>query len=347
MIRLLVQRKRGVRSNKLVAIALILAAAGFTPDPWAGSDERSAEEPNVDLSDRVARLEARLNEERREEAIDRGAVIHARVCAACHGRLGEGDGPGAAELHPWPRDFKTGKYRTRSTLSGEMPRQADIETVVRRGMPGTSMPQFEGLLSENQIADVVTFILTLGPPRPSGIEPAALTIPEIPAPDATSLSDGRAVYLVLGCWKCHGLDGSGRGPSARGLESDEGQPIRPRDFRYDPFKGGRSPETVVRAALSGLIGTPMPSHAEILVIPREAIDFYAESIPVQARSDLDDFRRNAPLAADVLELEDDAWQELRDENLVSLAHYVLSLSRREGFAFRLFRQEPELEGRRP
>jgi cytochrome c oxidase cbb3-type subunit 2 len=313
----------------------------------AGSEGTSPEESNVDLSDRVSRLEDRLAEQGREDTIRRGQVIYSRVCAACHGRDGAGDGPGARELDPWPRDFKTGKYRVRSTLSGEPPRRADIEGVVRSGMPGTVMPAFGSVLSDDEIADVVTFILSVGPPVLTDREPEALRIPEFSAPDATSLSDGRAMFLILGCWKCHGLNGAGHGPSAKDLKSDEGQRARPRDLRYDPFKGGRSPETIARAALSGLIGTPMPSHAEIMVPPREAIDLYAESIPAKARPELDDFRRRAPSAAEVVSLEEDAWQELRDENLVSLVHYVLSLSRRESLAFRLFRQQPELEGRKP
>jgi mono/diheme cytochrome c family protein len=336
-----------VRSGKLVATVLLLMATGSTPASPAEQAEASPEDSSATLSERVSRLEAQLAEARREEANVRGQVIYSRICAACHGRDGKGDGPGAAELDPWPRDFTAGKYRIRSTLSGEAPQRADIEGAVRRGMPGTAMPAFGGALSEDEIADVVAFILTLGPRSLAGRDPEALSIPEFPARDEARLADGRAVYLILGCWKCHGLNGSGRGPSAKGLKTDEGQPIRPRDFRYEPFKGGRSPETVARAALSGLIGTPMPSHAEIMVIPREAIDAFAESIPVAARGDLDDFRRTAPSSAHLVSLDDDAWQQLRDENLVSLAHYVLSLSRRDRLGYRVFRQKPELEERKP
>lgn len=336
-----------MRSGKLVAAALIVTATGFTPAVSVGPDEASPEDASATLADRVSRLEAQLAEAQRGQEEARGQVIYSRICAACHGRDGRGDGPGAAELYPWPRDFTTGKYRIRSTLSGDAPQRSDIEGAVRRGMPGSAMPAFGGVLSDDEIADVVTFILTLGPRSLRGREPTALSIPEFPAPDAARLAEGRAVYLILGCWKCHGLNGSGRGPSAKGLKTDEGQPIRPRDFRYEPFKAGRSPETVARAALSGLIGTPMPSHAEIMVIPREAIDAFAEAIPVEARGDLDDFRRNAPSADHLVSLDDDAWQQLRDENLVSLAQYVLSLSRRDHFGNRLFRQEPEFEGRKP
>jgi cytochrome c oxidase cbb3-type subunit 2 len=326
---------------------LILTATGFTPVWTAGPEEASQEDSSATLSDRVSSLEAQLAEAQRAKSEARGQVIYSRICAACHGRDGKGDGPGAKELYPWPRDFTAGKYRIRSTLSGEAPQRADIEGAVRRGMPGTAMPAFGGLLSDDEIADVVTFILALGPRSLVGREPAALSIPDFPDPDAATLADGRAVYLILGCWKCHGLNGSGRGPSAKGLKNDEGQPLAPRDFRYEPFKAGRSPETVARAALSGLIGTPMPSHAEIMVIPREAIDAFAEAIPVEAHGDLEEFRRTAPSAEQLVDLDDDAWQELRDQNLISLAHYVLSLSRRDHLGNRLFRQEPELEGRKP
>lgn len=331
----------------LVATVLILAAAGLMPVPAAGSEDAPQAEPRDDLTARVSRLENQLATQQQEGAIERGRTTYFRVCSACHGREGGGDGPGAAELDPWPRDFKAGKYRIRSTLSGEAPRRTDIEGVVRLGLPGTAMPAFGAALSDDPIADVVNFILTLGPRSLTAREPRALSIPTFPAPDANSVAEGRAVYLILGCWKCHGLNGSGHGPSAKGLKSDEGQPIRPRDLRYEPFKGGRSPQTVARAALSGLIGTPMPSHAEIMVIPREAIDAFAESIPVKARPDLEGFRRSAPSSAELLSLEDDAWQELRDENLVSLVHYVLSLDRRKRFVYQVFRQQPELEGRRP
>jgi hypothetical protein len=38
--------------------------------------------------------------------------------------------------------------------------------------------------------------------------------------------------------------------------------------------------------------------------------------------------------------------DLRDRRLVALAYYVLSFDRREGFWYRLFRQQPEQEARK-
>lgn len=318
-----------MRSGSVVAIVLILTVAS----------PRAAAPP----ADPVPSS----GTERRAEAIGRGSATYARFCSACHGPEGRGDGPGAGQLDPRPRDFTEGRFRFRSTLSGQPPRSADLESVVRRGRAGTAMPSFGGLLSEGEIADVVRFVRSLDSRGLRDAEPEALPLPEFPPPTAADLAQGRALYLAIGCWKCHGIDGSGRGPSARTLATDEGHPIRPRDFRYEPFRGGRSPQTVARAAASGLIGTPMPSHAEILVVPREAIDAVAESVPAEVRADLEPIRAHAPSAAEVVAMDDAAWNEARDRNLVHLVQYVLSLDRSERPASRLFRREPEREGREP
>jgi mono/diheme cytochrome c family protein len=281
------------------------------------------------------------------DAMVRGARIHARFCAACHGVEGRGDGPGARELSPRPRDFAAGKFRYRSTESGSPPRRSDIEHVVQAGRAGTAMPAFGGLLSQGEIADVVVFILSLRTRVPGDREPEAFSLPPFPAANAEQLADGRALYLIVGCWKCHGTDGSGRGPSAPALRNDEGRPIRPRDFRYDPFRGGHNFDTVAFAVLSGLIGTPMPSFAETLVVPRESVDAVLVSLPSAVRPEVDEFRRAAPSSTEIAALDDTGWLRIRDRNLVALAQYVLSLSRRNHFFYQLFGEEPELEARTP
>lgn len=312
-----------MRSGTIAAVTLLLATAGSMAAASAPSETEI------------------------QDSILRGSRIHAQLCAACHGSEGRGDGPGAVELDPWPRDFQAGKLRYRSTESGQPPLRSDVEATVRRGRAGTAMPAWGGLLSPAEISDVVSFLLSLRPRRLPEREPEAMAIPAFPPRTADHLADGRALYLTLGCWKCHGTDGSGRGPSAAKLKNDEGQKIRPRDFRYEPFRGGRSPETVARAAQSGLIGTPMPSHAEILVVPREAVDAVVDSLPPEVRPQVEEFRRRAPSAEEVAGCDDVAWRRIRDRNVVSLVHYVLSLDRRDHLSYRIFRQEPETEGRVP
>ena len=91
----------------------------------------------------------------------------------------------------------------------------------------------------------------------------------------------------------------------------------------------------------------MPSHAEVLVVPRESVDAVLLSLPPEVRPEVEELRRAAPSSAAVSALDDADWLRIRDRNLVSLAHYVLSLSRRNRFFYRLFREDPELEGRNP
>jgi hypothetical protein len=209
------------------------------------------------------------------------------------------------------------------------------------------MPAFGGLLSESQIADVVGFILSLRSGGPSPQDPEAFVLPPFPEPTAAQLADGRALYLVVGCWKCHGTDGSGRGPSAHGLKNFEGRPISPRDFRYDAFRGGHNFENVAFAVLSGLSGTPMPSHAEVLVVPRESVDAVLESLPPEVRPEVEAFRLAAPSREEIAAMDDAEWLRIRNRNLVALAQYVLSLSRRDHFFYQLFGENPELEARKP
>ena len=46
-------------------------------------------------------------------------------------------------------------------------------------------------------------------------------------------------------------------------------------------------------------------------------------------------------------MDDAEWLRIRDRNLVALARYVLSLSRRDRFFYQLFGENPELEARKP
>ncbi len=44
-----------------------------------------------------------------------GGGLYARHCATCHGTVGNGRGLTAALLEPYPRDYRTGKYKFKST----------------------------------------------------------------------------------------------------------------------------------------------------------------------------------------------------------------------------------------
>jgi cytochrome c oxidase cbb3-type subunit 2 len=258
-----------------------------------------------------------------------------RACAACHGTSAKGNGPGAADLSPHPRDLTSGAFRFRTTPSGALPRPEDLERTIRRGLPGSAMPAFDGLLSDAEIAELVAFIVSLGEPPPAAIE-----IPAIPPATPDAIRDGHALYTLLECWRCHGERGDGHGPSAKGLVDDGGRPMHATDFRHDPLKGGRAPSDVARTILTGLNGSPMPSYGDALMFAR---DDYPD--PSALDKDAAAYVSAAPTKDALDALTPEARASLRDARLGSLVHYVLSLDKRSGFWSIVFRQKPESEPR--
>src|SRR5882724_4945202 len=79
-------------------------------------------------------------------------------------------------------------------------------------------------------------------------------------------------FTKLECWKCHGPEGRGDGPSAATLTDSNDQPIRPYNFAAGSrFKCGTTNEDLYKIFLTGVDGTPMPSFGDV-VKPEEAWD---------------------------------------------------------------------------
>jgi mono/diheme cytochrome c family protein len=72
-------------------------------------------------------------------------------CASCHGANGDGRGIAAGRLAPAPRDFRNPAWMAGQTDE----RLADA---IRAGRPGTAMPPFATLLSQEQIAQLVAYL---------------------------------------------------------------------------------------------------------------------------------------------------------------------------------------------
>jgi len=184
----------------------------------------------------------------------------------CHGELGDGAGPAADFLRPRPRDFRQGLFKIRTTQSGQLPSDQDLDTVLTNGMPGTGMPGWEKTLSESERRQLVLFLKTF-----SRRFARASTLPEpikigarVP-PSVDSVAEGKRLFREIECFKCHGDEGRGDGPSAPELTDDWGAPIRPANLRKPwSFRGGHTPEALYLRLQSGMAGTPMPSFADSL-----------------------------------------------------------------------------------
>lgn len=193
---------------------------------------------------------------------DAGKALYMEKCSQCHGENGDGKGPGAEFFKPLPRDFTSGAFKIRTTGSGELPTDADIRAIIRRGMPHTGMPAWPRF-SEEELANLAYYLKTFYPDfADSANLTAPLGIKEPPAFDPESAKRGRKVFEENKCMDCHGRLGRGDGESAPTLEDDWGQKIRPADLtRRWTFRGGPTREDIYRTVMTGLNGTPMPSYA--------------------------------------------------------------------------------------
>lgn len=186
-----------------------------------------------------------------------GQRVYLDHCAICHGFAGDGRGHAADHFTTAPRDFTTGRYKIRSTASGQIPTDDDLVRSVVRGLPGTGMvPQDH--LSDTEVRAVIEFIKTLSPRFGNAPKPAALPIPLEPVPSDGAIARGRKAYEKAECQECHGRDGRGDGPSAKDLK------VKPADLTKRPFKGGSTPRDILRSTITGFDGTPMPSYDLLL-----------------------------------------------------------------------------------
>ncbi len=81
-------------------------------------------------------------------------------CVVCHGVNGNGRGPSSALLTPYPRDFRLGKIKFKSTPIGHKPTKDDLKQILHRGIAGTSMPSFSTLDPED-IEALVEYVIYL------------------------------------------------------------------------------------------------------------------------------------------------------------------------------------------
>lgn len=198
------------------------------------------------------------------EVTEEGKKTYSKYCAPCHGDEGKGDGPLARSLLPKPRDFTRGAYKFRTTPSGSLPTDQDIYKTISYGVPNSTMIPWD-ILTEQQRASVIPVLKSFSEAFEVRKPDPAVEVGLEVRPSEKTLAEGKKIYEEkLECWKCHGVEGRGDGPSAAEQEDDFGFPIKPFDFTTGKFKGGNSSTDVYLRFTTGLNGTPMPSFAKEL-----------------------------------------------------------------------------------
>ena len=257
-------RRAGGRGgwSLLVGVSLVVGLVG--PGSSWGQDETLPE----------GFTRQRAPEQPAAEQIEAGKRVYFTKCVWCHGVEGAGDGPGAVRLWPRPRNFNAGTFKIRHTASGQLPLiDVDLLATVTHGLPGSAMPPWEGILTEQQRRDVLAFVTTqLVQDREWQDEEFeeffVLDLEHLEPKAATPASIRRGAELVVEkkCIECHGLEGRGDG-NAFNLKDDWGFSIQPADWhKCWNFRGSRQDpynvRNIFRTFSTGLNGTPMPSFAD-------------------------------------------------------------------------------------
>ncbi len=224
----------------------------------------------------------------KKDLLELGKKTYFKRCVWCHGVKGGGDGPSANRLFTRPRNFLQGTFKVRTTDSGELPFEADLIKTVKNGLPGSAMPPWGEVLSDQEITAVVNFVKTLVEdrsfddtedeelnPMEFGTMPWStdvgnssgqnlfLNVPQ------EAIDQGKEVFIKNKCFECHG--GEGRGDGNPTMKDDWGFPIVAADWQQCwNFRGSRrqhyDPFNVVRTVSTGLNGTPMPNFKDEITV---------------------------------------------------------------------------------
>jgi mono/diheme cytochrome c family protein len=155
-------------------------------------------------------------------ATPRSQDVYTRNCAGCHGAKGDGEGLGAAGLHPRPANLTEHEY-TKDRLA----------FALWNGVAGSAMPGWRDLPKQDLAA--LTSVVR-----------AFYAASTEPVPPEQIVDLGRQVYADR-CAQCHGEKGGGDGPAVKEIS------MNPTNFTAERPSVAES----LRALRNGVDGTPM------------------------------------------------------------------------------------------
>ena len=174
-----------------------------------------------------------------------GEAIYKSLCLRCHGEKGDGHGPIAEHLDPYPRDLTKAGFMNSKT-------EARLVNSVRNGVAGTSMPAWGKLVSEEQAKAVLAYVQTAFTKEPRReIKARALPEKNPVASSPESVARGEALF-VNRCAGCHGKKADGKGPNSLDILP------KPRNLRNAFFVNSVDDKRLFESIQYGVQGTAMP-----------------------------------------------------------------------------------------
>ena len=266
-------------------------------------------------------LGAKKPEAMQEEGLlARGRNIYLHMCVFCHGKDGNGGGTATDYLYPWPRDFRMGIFKFRSTPTGTLPRDEDLYRTIIKGVPGTSMPAWGDALSAQDTWALINLIKNFSPRFSKEPQGEKITINE-PLPVTPQLiAKGKELFTKHKCDVCHGQSLRGDGRLAESLLDAWKHAVFVQDITVPGYyKGGFEAKDIFRTVSTGLDGTPMSSYAHLPEQDRWALVHYIRSQftkefkKAEFETDVFSFRKDFELNTDV---NSPIWDGVKSTNLV-------------------------------
>jgi len=78
-----------------------------------------------------------------------GRGLYQTHCVTCHGTTGNGRGELSATMNPYPRDYRKGVFKFKSTERGEKPTRDDLAGLIKNGINGSRMVANPNLTDED------------------------------------------------------------------------------------------------------------------------------------------------------------------------------------------------------
>jgi len=198
-----------------------------------------------------------------------GAYIYELNCLICHGPRGDGNGEWSQGLMPKPRSFREGMFKFRTTPSGMLPTDDDLQRTIKGGLSSTAMGMFT-TLSDDDVRAVTEYLKSFSRrwrKAENYSKPMSFPPPPVWLADAAA----RATHAVTGqvlfnnaCAICHGSKADGNGPSAATLKDIWNLSCKPSDLRNEHLRCGDRPADIYRILATGMNGTPMISYEHSL-----------------------------------------------------------------------------------
>jgi mono/diheme cytochrome c family protein len=304
------------------AAASLLAAACGAPPPCEGADRGVvcgftedkvfASISGIDEAGHTASA----------KTLEDGHDAYMLYCYACHGINGDGKGPSSYGLRPPPRDFTKGIFKfARMTSSDDLPTDQDLRRIIRGGLEGTAMLDWD--VPEVELDKIIQYIKTFAPQKwekkkKSG-EPVKTIDPFVPPPDpwigkeAAAEQKGKELYhLKAECVNCHPAYDTKEAIYKLSVEANKRDPemFKPiTGFREDPY---------------GSVAKDSSEYG-VRLLPPDFTFHHVRSVRLGAnkQTQLDDLFR--VLAYGVYPIMP-AWRgALPDEDIWAIVHYVRSL----------------------